>query len=146
MDIQVAANGGGKRSFWGSLSGGLSMSWTPTVWSLSQSKSVTRATGRNCTFTVETEEMHQRTVVLNNTLTLFTRSCRLAPLIQCDYCPLLFHMDCLDPPLTALPAGKWMCPNHVEHLVVRVLVPPAVVKVVKVQRLGRQMLIFKGFV
>lgn len=46
------------------------------------------------------------------------RSCRLAPLIQCDYCPLLFHMDCLDPPLTAFPAGKWMCPNHVEHLVV----------------------------
>ncbi|XP_013878339.1 PHD finger protein 12 [Austrofundulus limnaeus] len=45
------------------------------------------------------------------------RSCRLAPLIQCDYCPLLFHMDCLDPPLTAFPAGKWMCPNHVEHLV-----------------------------
>ncbi|XP_049581006.1 PHD finger protein 12 isoform X2 [Syngnathus scovelli] len=45
------------------------------------------------------------------------RSCRLAPLIQCDYCPLLFHTDCLDPPLTALPAGKWMCPNHVEHLV-----------------------------
>lgn len=44
------------------------------------------------------------------------RSCRLAPLIQCDYCPLLFHMDCLDPPLTALPACKWMCPNHVEHL------------------------------
>ncbi|KAM8853303.1 PHD finger protein 12 [Synchiropus picturatus] len=45
------------------------------------------------------------------------RSCRLAPLIQCDYCPLLFHMDCLNPPLTALPAGKWMCPNHGEHLV-----------------------------
>ncbi|XP_063763786.1 PHD finger protein 12 isoform X2 [Eleginops maclovinus] len=45
------------------------------------------------------------------------RSCRIAPLVQCDYCPLLFHMDCLDPPLTALPAGKWMCPNHVEHLV-----------------------------
>lgn len=43
----------------------------------------------------------------------------MAPLIQCDYCPLLFHMDCLDPPLTTLPAGKWMCPNHVEHLVVR---------------------------
>ncbi|KAJ8403914.1 hypothetical protein AAFF_G00347820 [Aldrovandia affinis] len=27
-----------------------------------------------------------------------SRSCRVAPLIQCDYCPLLFHMDCLDPP------------------------------------------------
>ncbi|XP_024121100.1 PHD finger protein 12 [Oryzias melastigma] len=45
------------------------------------------------------------------------KSCRLAPLIQCDYCPLLFHMDCLDPPLTALPAGRWMCPNHVENIV-----------------------------
>ncbi|XP_066551747.1 PHD finger protein 12 [Amia ocellicauda] len=45
------------------------------------------------------------------------RSCRVAPLIQCDYCPLLFHMDCLDPPLTAMPAGKWMCPNHIEHIV-----------------------------
>ncbi|KAL0973323.1 hypothetical protein UPYG_G00201940 [Umbra pygmaea] len=46
-----------------------------------------------------------------------TRSCRMAPLIQCDYCPLLFHMDCLDPPLTAMPTGKWMCPNHIEHMV-----------------------------
>lgn len=45
------------------------------------------------------------------------RSCRVAPLIQCDYCMLLFHMDCLDPPLTAMPAGRWMCPNHVEHMV-----------------------------
>ncbi|KAG8227865.1 hypothetical protein J437_LFUL008658 [Ladona fulva] len=43
------------------------------------------------------------------------KSCRKAPLIACDYCPLLFHQDCLDPPLTALPSGKWMCPNHAEH-------------------------------
>ncbi|KAL0994185.1 hypothetical protein UPYG_G00118880 [Umbra pygmaea] len=47
------------------------------------------------------------------------RSCRLAPLIQCDYCPLLFHMDCLDPPLTAMPVGRWMCPNHIEHMVLK---------------------------
>ncbi|NWJ08878.1 PHF12 protein, partial [Crypturellus undulatus] len=45
------------------------------------------------------------------------RSCRVAPLIQCDYCPLLFHMDCLEPPLTAMPLGRWMCPNHIEHVV-----------------------------
>ncbi|GFO43226.1 PHD finger protein 12 [Plakobranchus ocellatus] len=43
------------------------------------------------------------------------KSCRVAPLIQCDYCPLLFHLDCLNPPLTSLPQGRWMCPNHVEH-------------------------------
>jgi hypothetical protein len=42
------------------------------------------------------------------------RSCRKAPLIQCDYCPLLFHADCLDPPLTGLPIARWMCPHHVE--------------------------------
>jgi hypothetical protein len=36
------------------------------------------------------------------------RSCHVAPLIQCDYCPLLFHMDCLEPPLTAMPLGRWM--------------------------------------
>ncbi|KAK6296062.1 hypothetical protein J4Q44_G00337750 [Coregonus suidteri] len=48
-----------------------------------------------------------------------TRSCRMAPLVQCDYCPLLFHMDCLDPPLTAMPTGRWMCPNHMEHLVLK---------------------------
>ncbi|XP_053130627.1 PHD finger protein 12 isoform X2 [Hemicordylus capensis] len=46
-----------------------------------------------------------------------SRSCRMAPLIQCDYCPLLFHMDCLEPPLTAMPLGRWMCPNHIEHVV-----------------------------
>lgn len=47
-----------------------------------------------------------------------TRSCKRAPLISCDYCPLYFHQDCLDPPLTALPAGLWMCPNHAENFIV----------------------------
>ncbi|GFQ87170.1 PHD finger protein 12 [Trichonephila clavata] len=42
------------------------------------------------------------------------KSCRKAPLIQCDYCPLLFHTDCLEPPLTSLPTGRWMCFNHSE--------------------------------
>ncbi|XP_023176434.2 PHD finger protein 12 [Drosophila hydei] len=46
-----------------------------------------------------------------------TRSCKRAPLISCDYCPLYYHQDCLDPPLTALPAGLWMCPNHVENFI-----------------------------
>ncbi|XP_039154045.1 PHD finger protein 12 [Drosophila simulans] len=46
-----------------------------------------------------------------------TRSCKRAPLISCDYCPLYFHQDCLDPPLTALPAGLWMCPNHAENFI-----------------------------
>lgn len=44
-------------------------------------------------------------------------SCRVAPLLRCDYCPLLYHQDCLEPPLTALPTGRWMCPNHVEQYI-----------------------------
>lgn len=42
------------------------------------------------------------------------RGCRKAPLIHCDYCPLVYHADCVDPPLTILPNTRWMCPNHVE--------------------------------
>ncbi|XP_042240083.1 PHD finger protein 12-like isoform X2 [Homarus americanus] len=45
------------------------------------------------------------------------KSCRIGPLIPCDYCQLFFHLDCLDPPLTTPPMGKWMCPNHPEHFV-----------------------------
>ncbi|KAF5280728.1 hypothetical protein FQA39_LY18011 [Lamprigera yunnana] len=43
------------------------------------------------------------------------RTCRLAPLITCDYCSLLYHLDCLDPPLSTPPSGRWLCPNHVEN-------------------------------
>ncbi|CAL4060416.1 unnamed protein product, partial [Meganyctiphanes norvegica] len=43
------------------------------------------------------------------------KSCRTGPLIPCDFCPLFFHLDCLDPPLTSPPMNKWMCPNHPEH-------------------------------
>lgn len=46
------------------------------------------------------------------------KSCKRAPLISCDYCTLFFHQDCLNPPMTALPAGRWMCPNHPQHFIV----------------------------
>ena len=39
------------------------------------------------------------------------RSCRSAPLLQCDYCPLAFHLDCLETPLSTFPSTPWMCPN-----------------------------------
>ncbi|KAJ8312009.1 hypothetical protein KUTeg_009382 [Tegillarca granosa] len=51
--------------------------------------------------------------------TCFTcsRSCRVGALLQCDFCPLLYHLDCLTPPLTSVPTGRWMCPNHPEHMI-----------------------------
>ncbi|CAH1802163.1 unnamed protein product [Owenia fusiformis] len=48
---------------------------------------------------------------------LCSKSCRKNPLLQCDYCPLLYHMDCLNPPMASLPSGRWMCPNHAENTV-----------------------------
>jgi hypothetical protein len=43
------------------------------------------------------------------------------PILSCDFCPLHWHIDCLDSPLTAIPASerRWMCPNHIEHIFVR---------------------------
>ena len=49
------------------------------------------------------------------------------PVLSCDYCSLHWHMDCLDPPMTGVPARekKWMCPNHIEHVFVSLsLIPP----------------------
>jgi len=43
------------------------------------------------------------------------RSSRVGPLVRCDFCPLSFHLDCLDPPLSEVPRDVWMCPNHVEQ-------------------------------
>lgn len=38
-------------------------------------------------------------------------------MVSCDHCPLHWHLDCLDPPLVAMPLfnKKWMCPNHADH-------------------------------
>lgn len=54
-------------------------------------------------------------------------------IISCDYCALHWHLDCLSPPMAAMPNSgrKWMCPNHVEQAMVSAeavmsFYPPAV--------------------
>lgn len=46
------------------------------------------------------------------------KSDRIGILIGCDFCPSFFHMDCLDPPMTALPPShlRWCCPLHPQPL------------------------------
>ncbi|KAJ2884261.1 hypothetical protein IWW38_005447, partial [Coemansia aciculifera] len=43
------------------------------------------------------------------------------PVVRCDYCPLNWHWDCLDPPLSSAPPPhrRWMCPNHADHVMPR---------------------------
>jgi hypothetical protein len=33
-------------------------------------------------------------------------------MVQCHTCKMRWHIDCLKPPLKAVPAGKWYCPTH----------------------------------
>ncbi|ORX54445.1 hypothetical protein DM01DRAFT_1035569 [Hesseltinella vesiculosa] len=46
-------------------------------------------------------------------------------MIACDFCPLYWHMDCLDPSITSAPIStkKWMCPCHKQPLDIRRRVP-----------------------
>lgn len=53
--------------------------------------------------------------ILMNVCLMYCRSELVGQLVHCDFCPLAFHMDCLNPPLTTVPSGMWMCPNHAEH-------------------------------
>jgi hypothetical protein len=48
------------------------------------------------------------------------KSALKGPIITCDFCPLSWHLDCMDPPMTApLPPNKrWICPAHAEPLLV----------------------------
>ncbi|KAI0228293.1 PHD finger protein 21A [Lamellibrachia satsuma] len=36
---------------------------------------------------------------------------RSGELLMCDTCNLVYHLQCLDPPLTAIPNGTWSCPK-----------------------------------
>ena len=41
----------------------------------------------------------------------FCRCChKMGDLLCCDTCPGVFHLHCLDPPLTDIPNADWQCP------------------------------------
>lgn len=74
--------------------------------------------GRHTSYSVRrAQELDRNNLPLILRTCYFCRKgCRKAPLIHCDYCPLVYHADCIDPPLTILPNTRWMCPNHVEPI------------------------------
>ncbi|XP_065066194.1 nucleosome-remodeling factor subunit BPTF-like [Rhopilema esculentum] len=41
----------------------------------------------------------------------YCRSCgRMGDLLCCELCPAVYHLACLKPPLSEVPAGDWLCP------------------------------------
>lgn len=61
--------------------------------------------------------------LFSNLIVLFNfRRNEKSTLIQCDFCSLCYHLDCLTPPLPSVPKDKWMCPAHVEHILVREII------------------------
>ncbi|CAO1620241.1 unnamed protein product [Jaminaea pallidilutea] len=46
-------------------------------------------------------------------------------IVSCDYCPLHWHLDCLDPPLAGMPSNfrRWRCPCHIEELLAHTRAP-----------------------
>ncbi|EFO21550.1 PHD-finger family protein [Loa loa] len=58
-------------------------------------------------------------------------------IIQCDFCSLCYHLDCLTPPLPSVPKDKWMCPAHVEHILDR--------KLAKTLSLRKRLLIWRKY-
>ena len=43
---------------------------------------------------------------------LLCRGLQVGRMVSCDFCPLMFHLDCIEPPLTTPPTSVWMCPAH----------------------------------
>jgi hypothetical protein len=58
-------------------------------------------------------------------------------IISCDFCNLYWHLDCLDPPLATMPSisRRWMCPNHIEHVLPSERIPKSVANSTTVQEL-----------
>ena len=57
---------------------------------------------------------------------IFCYQCGLSALggkriVNCDFCALYWHLDCLSPPMANPPLAtrKWMCPAHAEQGLVR---------------------------
>lgn len=52
---------------------------------------------------------------------------------KCDYCSLVWHLDCISPPLTAakMHGTKWRCPNHIDDILPkrRLVTNPVIVDV-----------------
>ena len=45
-------------------------------------------------------------------------------LLLCGTCSLVYHLDCLSPPLVTAPASPWSCPACIVSIAVHTLLPP----------------------
>lgn len=78
-----------------------------------------------CTTTLRENSANLKVVSKSNLVRCYNcdTNCQKAALIKCDFCENVFHADCLDPPLSGLPATAWMCPLHPHHTLENKLLP-----------------------
>lgn len=63
------------------------------------------------------DERQDETDVYSKNCAICSKSSRGVPSVSCDFCPMVYHLDCLDPPLCEIPTDRWMCPSHVEQII-----------------------------
>lgn len=61
---------------------------------------------------------HYHSLVCFPPLPFVCRNSSHGRMVSCDFCPLIFHLDCLQPPLTIPPSTVWMCPIHPDAKIV----------------------------
>jgi len=48
---------------------------------------------------------------------MFDVVCRLGDLLCCDTCPAVYHLACLETPLSEVPEDEWQCTVCKQHQV-----------------------------
>jgi len=66
------------------------------------------------------------------------RSSRVGPMIQCDYCTMAYHYDCLDTPIVQPTSNRWICPMHPEAYVLDPAITPSFSRRVQIRDFYKQ--------
>lgn len=65
----------------------------------------------------ERGSMHERNMHYDD----HCRVCRLGDLLYCETCPIVFHLECVEPFLVDVPTDDWQCSTCKAHKLMSVM-------------------------